>query len=237
MRTDYAPADAPFSEQDLARNFERIALHREYRFEGGRIVRDPRPTPLARWEGPIRYAVTGGSSADLAAIERFAARLSGVTGVAMTRLSKATGANLSLLILNEEERATLLEGLEAAAQTGMIPLAEDWARNPGRTCVGWFAFASSGAITGVTILVKDELRGVFREACFQEEMAQAMGLIQDDPRVRPSIFNDDQEFAYLTLHDEYLLRILYHPVMRAGMTPEEARAAVPAAIVALRPGA
>ena len=31
---------------------------------------------------------------------------------------------------------------------------------------------------GVTILVKDELLGVFREACFQEEMAQAMGLIQ-----------------------------------------------------------
>jgi Protein of unknown function (DUF2927) len=40
---------------------------------------------------------------------------------------------------------------------------------------------------------------------------------------RSSIFNDDEEFALLTDHDELLLRILYSPDLRPGMTPEEAR--------------
>jgi hypothetical protein len=40
--------------------------------------------------------------------------------------------------------------------------------------------------------------------------------------VRPSIFNDDGEFALLTEHDEHLLRILYDPRLKPGMTAEEA---------------
>ncbi|MEL6700412.1 MAG: DUF2927 domain-containing protein, partial [Pseudomonadota bacterium] len=40
---------------------------------------------------------------------------------------------------------------------------------------------------------------------------------------RPSIFNDDEEFALLTTHDEALLRILYDPRLRRGMTERTAR--------------
>ena len=39
MRRDIAPADAPFSVDDLVRNFERIALYDEYVDVGGRFVR------------------------------------------------------------------------------------------------------------------------------------------------------------------------------------------------------
>jgi hypothetical protein len=38
-----------------------------------------------------------------------------------------------------------------------------------------------------------------------------MGLANDSRQARPSIFNDDQEFALLTGHDELLLTILYDP--------------------------
>ncbi|MFT7253735.1 MAG: hypothetical protein ACI81Q_001152, partial [Paracoccaceae bacterium] len=40
---------------------------------------------------------------------------------------------------------------------------------------------------------------------------------------RPSIFNDDEEFALLTTHDELLLRILYDPRLSPGMQPDQAR--------------
>jgi hypothetical protein len=53
-------------------------------------------------------------------------------------------------------------------------------------------------------------------------MAQGMGLSNDSPEARPSVFNDDEEFALLTPHDEALLRILYDPRLRPGMTAEEA---------------
>ncbi|MFO7759375.1 MAG: DUF2927 domain-containing protein, partial [Roseovarius sp.] len=45
----------------------------------------------------------------------------------------------------------------------------------------------------------------------------------DSPTARPSIFNDDDEFALLTRHDEILLELLYDPALDPGMTPDEAR--------------
>ena len=52
-------------------------------------------------------------------------------------------------------------------------------------------------------------------------MAQAMGLTNDSPDARPSIFNDDEEFAFLTRHDEILLKMLYDPRLKAGMESYE----------------
>ena len=54
-------------------------------------------------------------------------------------------------------------------------------------------------------------------------MAQGLGLANDSPRARPSIFNDDDEFALLTTHDEMLLNMLYNPALRPGMGIDEAR--------------
>ena len=56
-----------------------------------------------------------------------------------------------------------------------------------------------------------------------EELAQGLGLANDSPAARPSIFNDDDEFALLTRHDEILLELLYDPALKPGMTPDEAR--------------
>ncbi len=44
----------------------------------------------------------------------------------------------------------------------------------------------------------------------------------DSPTARPSIFNDDEEFALLTRHDELLLRILYDRRLQPGMTKAQA---------------
>ena len=62
-----------------------------------------------------------------------------------------------------------------------------------------------------------------RHACIHEEVAQGLGLPNDSPYARPSIFNDDDEFALLTSHDEALLRMLYDPRLKNGMTVDEAR--------------
>ncbi|MCQ8205510.1 DUF2927 domain-containing protein, partial [Vibrio parahaemolyticus] len=67
-----------------------------------------------------------------------------------------------------------------------------------------------------------------RLSCVHEEMAQAMGLPNDSPDARPSLFNDDLEFALLTDHDAVLLRMLYDPRLRPGMTAAQARPLLPA---------
>ena len=78
------------------------------------------------------------------------------------------------------------------------------------------------------ILIRAEHPPLTRLSCVHEEMAQAMGLPNDSPDARPSLFNDSLEFALLTEHDAILLRMLYDPRLRPGMTAAEARPLLPA---------
>ena len=85
------------------------------------------------------------------------------------------------------------------------------------------AEGNSGAYTRAFAVIRAEHPDLLRLSCLHEELTQGLGLPNDSPRARPSIFNDDEEFAFLTDHDEMLLRILYDPALRPGMTAVDAR--------------
>jgi hypothetical protein len=70
--------------------------------------------------------------------------------------------------------------------------------------------------------------------CIIEELAQAMGLPNDNDDVDPSIFNDRSPYIELTEKDILFLRMLYHPAMRLGMTPAQVRRAGPRVLADLR---
>src|SRR5690606_31884228 len=71
--------------------------------------------------------------------------------------------------------------------------------------------------------IRSEHPDLLRQSCIHEELAQGLGLANDSPRARPSIFNDDDEFALLTTQDEELLRLLYSPRFTPGMSLETAQ--------------
>ena len=77
--------------------------------------------------------------------------------------------------------------------------------------------------TRAVALIRAEHPDLVRLSCIHEELAQGLGLSNDSPSARPSIFNDDDEFALLTSHDELLLKMLYDPRLKQGMTADEAR--------------
>ena len=76
---------------------------------------------------------------------------------------------------------------------------------------------------GAFAVVRAEHPDLLRLSCIHEEIAQGLGLPNDSPQARPSIFNDDEEFALLTRQDELMLKMLYSPELRPGMTEAEAR--------------
>ena len=82
---------------------------------------------------------------------------------------------------------------------------------------------ASGNYTGAFAVIRAEHPDLLRLSCIHEEIAQGLGLPNDSPQARPSIFNDDEEFALLTTQDEMMLRMLYNPALRPGMTEAEAR--------------
>ncbi|MFN7052469.1 MAG: DUF2927 domain-containing protein, partial [Gemmobacter sp.] len=85
-------------------------------------------------------------------------------------------------------------------------------------------------------VVRAEHPDLLRLSCLHEEIAQGLGLANDSPLARPSIFNDDEEFALLTRQDELMLKMLYDPALRPGMTAAEARPIVKAIATRLTGG-
>lgn len=72
-------------------------------------------------------------------------------------------------------------------------------------------------------VVRAERPLTLRQSCNHEELAQALGLPNDGSKVRPSIFNGDEGFAFLATQDELLLRTLCDRRNRPGMNAAEAR--------------
>ena len=73
-------------------------------------------------------------------------------------------------------------------------------------------------IKSALIIIRSELPKLMRIACFHEEIAQSLGLTNDSHLARPSIFNDDDEFATLTKLDKILLQILYDNRVYSGIS-------------------
>ncbi|MDO5621088.1 MAG: DUF2927 domain-containing protein [Paracoccus sp. (in: a-proteobacteria)] len=229
MRQDREPKDAPFTADDLARNFVQIALHDEYTRQNGRLVAQTRAAPLRRWQDPITMQVVFGNSVpdaqrnrDGADIAGFAARLSSVSGHPI-RMGQS-GANFVTLILSEDERRAIgprLRQLVPDIPPADIAAIQDLSAQNYCTV---FAYSRDGsaAYAKAVAVIRAELPDRLRLSCIHEELAQGMGLANDSPAARPSIFNDDEEFALLTRHDELLLKMLYDPRLRPGMTEAQA---------------
>ena len=80
----------------------------------------------------------------------------------------------------------------------------------------------NSAVSSALVIIRSELPEIMRRACIHEEIAQSLGLTNDSHFARPSIFNDDDEFATLTKFDEILLRILYDDRLQPGISEKEA---------------
>ncbi len=230
LRQDGDGADTPFTARMLAENFIRIALYDEYVAQGGRLVQTTAESRLRRWERPIRMRLIFGESvpearqaADRENVINYTRRLSRVTRLPI-RLTEQN-SNFELLILNEDERRAsgpLLRSLVPNVSDAAVRTVTDMPRS---TFCLVFAFSegASASYTRAVAVIRAEHPELLRLSCIHEELAQALGLANDSPSARPSIFNDDEEFGLLTRHDELLLRILYDRRLRPGMTEAEAR--------------
>lgn len=230
LRVDGGGPDTPFTPDMLARNFEKIAFFEEYARNTG-ISQAGAASDLRRWDRPVRINMEFGPSvtpamraADQAALDALVPRLANATGHKISQA--ATRANFHVLVMGQDDHDTLEARIDA-----LLPNAAPSTRalflNIPRDflCfVTTFSTSEPGHHYDTAVaLIRAEQPDLLRKSCLHEEIAQGLGLPNDDPKARPSIFNDDDEFALLTTHDEMLLNMLYDKRLSAGMTVDEAR--------------
>ncbi|HBM40525.1 MAG TPA: ATP-dependent transcriptional regulator, partial [Sulfitobacter sp.] len=72
--------------------------------------------------------------------------------------------------------------------------------------------------------------------CLHEELAQALGPLNDLYRLPDSVFNDDNVHTVLTGFDMMILRAYYDPALRSGMTRGQVANALPGILSRINPG-
>lgn len=226
LRTDGGGPDTPYDAEDLARNFEAIAFYSEYAGRTGGTA-----LGMSRWNGPVRITAEFGPSVppgqranDTAVVKDYATRLARVTGHEISAGNKR--GNFHVLFASKDDAEFLArrvrELLPSAPQSD-IDLFVNPPRNFACFVLAGGTQSNPNSYVRAVALIRAEHPDLIRQSCVHEEIAQGLGLRNDSPRARPSIFNDDDEFAYLTSHDEKLLQMLYDPSLSPDMTVDEAR--------------
>ena len=205
-----------YSNEQLHRNFLSIAMRAEAADEvdfSGNIS-------VAKWLKPLRYRLVGATDADTKRVETLVNRIRRLTGIDIApAIGREPNVRLSFVPFRTRNNAVYRLASEGSLGPAVGGMVARWRDTEREKCLGLISVdPRNGGIMKADILIKDELPPRIRDACIVEELVQSLGLMNDDPRARPSIFNDDQKYLDLTSHDEYLLRILYDRRVRPGMT-------------------
>ncbi len=236
LRKDGGGPDTPFAKRNLIDNFIQIAAFEEYTIDGLSAQQSGNESRIRRWNKPIRMDVEFGDTVPedarqltQAGLTKYNSRLSRIIDRRISTVP--AGGNFHVVVLSVDD----LEGFAPRLQE-LVPglgtrVAQELIDLPRVQYCAIFTFFDSAApneIDSAVAILRAEHPPLLQEACIHEEIAQGLGLSNDSPAARPSIFNDDDEFAFLTRHDELLLEILYDPRLPLGTGPAEARPIVEA---------
>jgi hypothetical protein len=230
LRQDGGGEDTPFDVGDIVKAFEQLAFYNEYDIGKDKLLPNSNAVNLAKWKSNTNISVRFGGSVDEKQKEKDLQEIKSL----INNLSKITNLNIKIsqqnvnmyvVVANQKEIKDLIEeiGLQRPEfDPKRIPIITQLPKDIHCMAMTSMSSEPNSAISSALVIIRNELPDVMRRACIHEEIAQSLGLTNDSHLARPSIFNDDDEFATLTSFDEILLQILYDYRLRSGISRQEA---------------
>jgi len=216
------PARVARSNTSVAADF----LDLSFRMESGRAI-----PVFSRFEGPVRVALTGNVPATAARdLSALLGRLRAEAGIDIGPASGGT-ANIVVQFL---PRSTMQAAVPNAA-CFVVPRVSSWdefraARGTSR--IDWTTLTQRDR---AAIFIPSDVAPQEARDCLHEELAQALGPLNDLYHLSDSVFNDDNFNTVLTGFDMLVLRATYARELRSGMTKAEVAARLPAILPRLNP--
>ena len=207
-----APTEAPHSDlyipgicvEDVILYFDEVCLDAEF-------VNSGDPSVLQKWVDPISYSIEGiPTEDDLETIKEFSQWLNTVDGFpGIAETNDAAWANLRIHFCDPQEMISLM-GDDFYGMDGGVTF--------------WYL---DDEIYDATICYRTDLSQQLRNSVILEEIYNGLGPIQDtDLRPDSIIYAEFSQPQKLTEMDELILRLLYHPQMKCGMTADECEAVI-----------
>ncbi len=216
------PTPPARANRDIARDF----LDLTFELESGRTLQR-----MTRFEGPITVRVTGtpppGMTSDLKAL---LTRLRSEAQIDIS-LTSAASANITIQAVSRRDIRKALPQAACFVVPNISSLRQyRAARRNG--AANWALLENREQIA---IFLPNDTSPQETRDCLHEELAQALGPLNDLYRLPDSVFNDDNIHAVLTGFDMLVLRAYYDPSLRNGMTRNEVAARLPAILSRINP--
>lgn len=211
-----------YSNVNIAQDF--LDLH--FQLESGRELPN-----FTRFEGPITLRVAGRAPASLKTdLTALLARLNREAGISISEISRGE-ANITVEAVNRSEIKRALPQAACFVVPNVSSLAE-FMRNRRAPQTNWSMLRERYRMA--VFLPNDTAPQEVRD-CLHEELAQALGPLNDMYRLADSVFNDDNVHTVLTGYDMLILRASYAPELHSGMSKAEVAARLPSILTRLNP--
>ena len=228
LRQDGGGTDTPFDVEDIVDAFEQLAFYNEYKIGENQLLPNTDMVNLGKWNSTINISMRFGNSVatkqknkDLLDIHNLLLILSAATKHKMKISNK--NINMYIVVGNQKEVAELISKIGTNLpefDPKRIPIITRLPKDIHCLAMTSMSAGPNSEIKSALIIIRSELPKLMRIACFHEEIAQSLGLTNDSHLARPSIFNDDDEFATLTRLDKILLQILYDNRLKSGISKQ-----------------
>ncbi len=232
LSTASAPTDPGFAAitaRTVSRGNGSIArdyLDLVFRMESGRPI-----AAFSRFEGPITVTLTG--AVPPTAPEDLARVLSRFRTEARIDVQATDGpASITVEFLPR----SAMQAVVPSAACFVVPRVSGWDEYRAKRNTAALDWTTVQVRERVAVFVPSDTTPQEVRDCLHEELAQAMGPLNDLYRMTDSVFNDDNFHTTLTSFDMLVLRTHYAPELRSGMTEAQVTASLPAILGRLNPG-
>ncbi len=210
------------SNADIAQEF----LDLSFALESGQSI-----SHLTRFSGPISVAITK-SAPDYVVreLDRLVARLKSEAGMNITRVS-GPASNIYVETVPKKQ----LQNMFPTAACFVVPNVSGWSdyrRKRFKRSVDWTRLEER---TRITVFMPNDVSPQETRDCLHEEIAQALGPVNDLYRLPDSVYNDDNFNIALTPYDMLILQTYYAPEIHNGMTKTEAATVLPQILSRINP--
>lgn len=192
-----------------------------------------RPLPvLTRFEGPVTLRVTGDApSYMMADLSRLLARLRIEAGINIHQVMAGEAASITLEVIPKRQ----LQRLVPHAACFVAPNVSGWQEYKAARGTAKLDWAKLRSRTRMAVFLPGDVSPQELRDCLHEEVAQALGPVNDLYRLHDSVFNDDNFQTVLTGFDMLILRAYYAPELASGMSRGDVAARLPAILARLNP--
>ncbi|MFK7762884.1 MAG: DUF2927 domain-containing protein [Roseobacter sp.] len=222
MFTARAPEAPVPSNRALVRDF----LDLSFALESGKAL-----PVFTRFEGPISLRVTGRSTLTLMPdLNALLGRLRTEAGIDVSLTEQADAS----ITIEAVPRAMIRKTLPQAAcfvAPNVSSMAE-FRKNRRNPRSNWATLKTRQQLV---IVVPSDVSPQEIRDCLHEELAQALGPLNDLYRLPNTVFNDDNVHTVLTRFDMLILRATYAPELASGMTRGDVESRLPAIFARINP--